>query len=120
VSSVRDSDRIIGLLEADEKGTPGLIVNRLKPEMVAQGDMLNIGDVLDVLMIDLVGTVPEDEQVLVATNRGQPVVLGNHSLAGEAFRNIARRLNGEEVPFLSLEPERGLRTWFKRFVGGKK
>ena len=120
VSSVRDSDRIIGLLEADEKGTPGLIVNRVKPEMVAQGDMLNIGDVLDVLMIDLIGTVPEDEQVLVATNRGQPVVLGNHSLAGQAFRNIARRLNGEEVPFLNLEPERGLRTWFKRFVGGTK
>lgn len=117
VSSVRDSDRIIGLLEADGKETPGLIVNRIKPEMVAQGDMLDIGDVLDVLMIKLLGIVPEDEQVLIATNRGQPAALENHSLAGQAFRNIARRLTGEEVPFMSLEPERGLRGLFKRLWG---
>ena len=118
VSSVRDSDRIIGMLEADEKGVPSLIVNRIKPEMVERGDMLDIGDVLDVLMIKLVGIVPEDDEVLVSTNRGQPAVMGNNSLAGEAFRNIARRLNGEDVPFMSLERERGLRGWLKRMVGG--
>jgi septum site-determining protein MinD len=118
VASVRDSDRIIGLLEADEKGTPSLIVNRIKPAMVAQGDMLAIGDVLDVLMIDLIGIVPEDEEVLIATNRGQPIVLGNNSVAGQAFRNIARRIGGEQVPFMSLEHKRGLRGWFERVVGG--
>jgi septum site-determining protein MinD len=117
VSSVRDSDRIIGLLEADEKGTPSLVINRIKPEMVAQGDMLDIGDVLDVLMIKLIGIVPEDEEVLIATNRGQPIVLENNSQAGQAFRNIARRIGGEQVPFMSLEQKRGLRSWLKRFVG---
>jgi septum site-determining protein MinD len=119
VSSVRDSDRIIGLLEADEKAPPSLIVNRIKPEMVEQGDMLAIGDVLDVLMIKLIGIVPEDEQVLISTNRGLPAALANGSLAGQAFRNIARRISGEEVPFLSLERERGLVGWFKRMVGGR-
>jgi len=118
VASVRDSDRIIGLLEADEKGTPDLIINRIKPDMIAQGDMLDIGDVLDVLMIKLIGIVPEDEQVLIATNRGHPIILENHSLAGQAFRNIARRMSGEEVPFMSLERESGLRRWFKRVMGG--
>jgi septum site-determining protein MinD len=117
VSSVRDSDRIIGLLEADGKGTPSLIVNRIKPEMVARGDMLDIGDVLDVLMIKLIGIIPEDENVLIATNRGQPIVLENNSLAGQAFRNIARRVGGEEVPFMSLEQKRGLRGWFDRLIG---
>ena len=120
VSSVRDADRIIGLLEADEKGTPSLIVNRIKPEMVARGDMLDIGDVLDVLMIKLIGIIPEDENVLIATNRGQPIVLENNSLAGQAFRNIARRVGGEEVPFMSLEQKRGLRGWFDRLVGGER
>lgn len=120
VSSVRDSDRIIGLLEADEKGTPSLIINRIKPDMVAQGDMLDIGDVLDVLMIQLIGIVPEDQEVLIATNRGQPIVLGNHSLAGQAFRNIARRLDGEEIPFISLEQKRGLGAWLRRLIGGEQ
>jgi septum site-determining protein MinD len=115
---VRDSDRIIGLLEADDKAAPSLIVNRIKPEMVDRGDMLDIGDVLDVLMVKLIGIVPEDEQVLISTNRGAPAALENHSLAGQAFRNIARRIDGEEVPFLSLEPERGLRGWFRRVLGG--
>jgi septum site-determining protein MinD len=119
VSSVRDSDRIIGLLEADEKAAPSLIVNRIKPEMVEQGDMLAIGDVLDVLMIKLIGIVPEDEQVLISTNRGLPAALANGSLAGQAFRNIARRIDGEDVPFLSLERERGLRGWLRRVVGSR-
>ncbi len=83
VSSVRDSDRMVGLVEAGEKGAPSLIVHRLKPEMIARGDMLDIGDVLDVLMIELIGIVPEDEQVLIATNHGQPTALEDHSVAGQ-------------------------------------
>ncbi len=102
ISAVRDADRVVGLVEASEKGPARLVVNRLKPEMVSRGDMLDTADVLDILAIELVGIVPEDETVLVSTNRGNPVVLNDHSMAGLAFRNIARRLMGEDVPFLTF------------------
>jgi septum site-determining protein MinD len=108
VSSVRDADRVIGLIEAAEKGPARLIVNRLKPELVQRGDMLDTSDVLDILAIDLIGIVPEDESVLISTNRGSPAALNEKSYAGLAFRNIARRLNGEEVPFQSFREVPGL------------
>lgn len=107
VSAVRDADRIIGLIEAEEKGPGKLILNRVKPEMVRRGDMLGTNDILDVLAIQLIGIVPEDEQVTVATNQGVPVVLDSGSRAGKAFKNIARRLMGEEVPFENLEGKDG-------------
>jgi septum site-determining protein MinD len=107
VSAVRDADRIIGLIEAEEKGPARLILNRVKPEMVRRGDMLGTDDILDVLAIELIGIVPEDEQVTVATNQGVPVVLNASSRAGKAFRNIARRLSGEDVPFESLDGRDG-------------
>lgn len=107
VSAVRDADRIIGLIEAEEKGPGKLILNRVKPEMVRRGDMLGTDDILDVLAIQLIGIVPEDEQVTVATNQGVPVVLDSGSRAGQAFKNIARRLMGEEVPFENLEGKDG-------------
>src|SRR5512142_216844 len=72
VSAVRDADRIIGLAEAEEKPEPRLIINRYKPEMVRRGDMLDISDVLDILAIKLIGVVPEDESILVSTNKGMP------------------------------------------------
>jgi septum site-determining protein MinD len=103
VSAVRDADRIIGLLESSGFDDPGLIVNRLKPKMVAKGDMMDIPDIIDILAIRLMGVVPDDEFIVVSTNRGEPAALSaNRSKAGEAFRNIARRLLGEEVPFLDL------------------
>ena len=105
VSAVRDADRIIGLIEAAEKERMQLVINRLRPEMVRREDMLSIDDVLDVLAIDLLGVVPEDEQIIVATNKGRPVALENHSRAGQAFNNVARRLMGEEVPLMALEKE---------------
>jgi septum site-determining protein MinD len=108
VSAVRDADRIIGLIEAEEKGPPQLILNRLNPEMVKRGDMLAPDDVLELLAINLIGIIPEDESVMVATNRGQPVALDSKSKAGKAFHNIARRLEGEEVPFLDIEVKNGL------------
>ncbi len=107
VSAVRDADRIIGSIEAEEKGPARLILNRVKPEMVRRGDMLGTDDILDVLAIELIGIVPEDEQVTVATNQGVPVVLNASSRAGKAFRNIARRLSGEDVPFESLDGRDG-------------
>src|SRR5512136_535850 len=92
VSAVRDADRVIGLLEADGKGPASLIINRLNPAMVKRGDMLSVEDVLDLLAIDLIGIVPEDENVIVASNKGQPLTLDFKSKAGQAFQNIARRL----------------------------
>lgn len=98
VSAVRDADRVIGLLEAEEKGTPSLIINRIKPALVKQHEMLSPEDVLDLLAVPLLGIVPEDESVIIATNRGTVVVLDEKSRAGQAFRNIALRLMGKEVP----------------------
>ena len=94
VSSVRDADRVIGLLYA-RSITPKLVVNRIVPEMVAKGDMLSHEDVIDVLSVPLVGLVPMDQQVVISSNVGLPLVMQNDSIAGQAFRRIARRLNGE-------------------------
>lgn len=102
VSSVRDADRVIGLVEAYEKPAPRLIINRLRPDMVRRGDMLDTSDVLDVLAIDLLGVVPEDERIITSTNKGQPIALEDHSGAGAAFTRIARRMMGEDVPFGDL------------------
>jgi septum site-determining protein MinD len=103
VSAVRDADRIIGLIEAEEKGPAKLVLNRVNSILVKRGDMLNAQDVLDLLAIELIGVVPEDEAVVVSTNRGQPVALDGKSKAGTAFQNIARRLKGEQVPFMTLD-----------------
>ena len=105
VSAVRDADRIIGLLEASEKNSLQLLINRLRPEMVRREDMLSIDDVLDVLAIDLLGVIPEDEQVIIATNRGRPLALDGRSRAGQAYKNVAGRVMGEDVPLMSLERE---------------
>jgi len=108
VSAVRDADRVIGLVESEQKGPAKLIINRLNSALVKRGDMLNAEDVQDLLAIELIGIVPEDELVLISTNRGQPVVLDQKSDAGLAFMNIARRLNGEEVPFMRLDGKKDL------------
>ncbi len=108
VSAVRDADRIIGLVEAEEKGPARLVINRIKPSMVRRGEMLSADDVLELLAVELIGMVPDDENVITSTNRGLPIVMDGRSKAGQAFRNIARRLQGEEVPFLSLDDEGGL------------
>lgn len=103
VSAVRDADRVVGLIEAEGKGPASLILNRIRPRMVQRGDMLDTADVLDVLAIDLLGIVPEDEAIIVSTNRGIPVVMENTSRAAQAFCNIAARLLGEDVPIMALE-----------------
>ncbi|MBI4732924.1 MAG: septum site-determining protein MinD [Chloroflexi bacterium] len=115
ISAVRDADRVVGLLDAEEKGPASLVINRLNPIMVKRGDMLSVEDVLDLLAIDLIGIVPEDENVLVASNKGQPLALDPKSRAGHAFDNIARRLLGEQVPFMDLDTS-GL---WQRLLGRK-
>jgi len=103
VAAVRDADRVVGLLEADEKGPVRLVINRIKPDMVRRGEMLDVADVLELLAVDLIGIVPEDTAILVAANQGRPLAFSaDSSLAGRAFHNIARRLMGEDVPFLTL------------------
>ncbi|MGA9534064.1 MAG: septum site-determining protein MinD [Anaerolineales bacterium] len=116
VSSVRDADRIIGLIEAEEKGPGKLVVNRIKPEMVRRGDMLDTPDILDVLAIELIGIVPEDERVVVASNQGIPIAQEVGSKAGKAFSNIARRLSGEDVPFDELETNDGFFSRISRMM----
>ncbi len=108
VSAVRDADRIIGLIEAEEKGPARLVINRIKSDMVRRGDMLSAEDVLELLAVELIGLIPEDDNVVTSTNRGTPIALNGKSRAGQAFRNIARRLRGEEVPFLEMEDQGGI------------
>lgn len=121
VSSVRDADRVIGLWESqsnrDQKSSAMLIVNRVRPKMVARGDMLEIDDMLEMLAVDLLGIVPEDEHIIVSTNRGEPAVYHRESKAGQAYHNIARRLMGEQVPIMQLEADDSLWAKLKRIVG---
>ena len=116
VAAVRDADRIIGLVESEEKGPAQLVINRIKPEMVRRGDMLAVEDILELLAVKLIGMVPDDETVVLSTNRGIPVVLEVKSKAGLAFRNIARRLSGEEVPFLNMDHEGGFLNRLSRLI----
>lgn len=118
VSAVRDADRIIGLVEAEEKGPAKLIINRINLSMVKRGDMLSADDVVELLAIPLIGIVPEDETVLVSTNHGQPVVLNEKSQAGNAFLHIAKRLNGEDVPWVSLDGKEGFFNRLGKLISG--
>ena len=114
VSAVRDADRIIGLIEAADKGPGKLIINRLKTDMVKKGEMLSSEDVFDILGLTIIGIIPEDELVLSASNSGIPVTLNMQSKAGMAFNNVARRVIGEDVPFMNLDENPGI---LQRLVG---
>ncbi len=116
VSAVRDADRIIGLVEAAELPTPQLIINRIKPAMVKRGDMMSVDDVTEILAVNVIGIVPEDESVVVSTNRGEAVVFSKQARAGVAFQNIARRLLGENIPFLPMD-EPAKAGWLARLFG---
>mgnify|MGYP002623484815 CR=1 FL=1 len=116
VSAVRDADRIIGLLEANEIKRTDLIVNRIRMDMVKKGDMMSIEDVVDILSVNLIGAVPDDENIVIATNQGEPLV-GTDCLAGKAYLNIVNRILGEDVPLLNLDEKEG---FWKRLFGKKK
>jgi septum site-determining protein MinD len=87
--------------------------------MVKRGDMMDINDMIDILAIDLMGVVPEDETIVVSTNKGEPAVLDMNSGRDKAYRNIAKRLMGEDVPLISLEVEDGLFGKLKKLLGFK-
>ncbi len=118
ISAFRDADRIIGLLESAGLHDPRLIVNRIRYNMVKSGDMMNIEDIIDILAIDLLGVVPDDEMVVITTNKGETVVQENKSTSGQAYRNIIKRIQGEEVPLLDLE-NGGFFNKIKKFFARK-
>ncbi|MFS0751311.1 septum site-determining protein MinD [Oceanobacillus sp. 1P07AA] len=115
-SSVRDADRIVGLLEKEDmKDTPRLVINRIRNHMMKNGDMLDIDDIVNLLSIDLIGIVVDDDEVIKASNNGEPIALHPNSKASIAYRNIARRILGETVPLQALDDEKGIFQRVKEF-----
>ena len=117
ISAVRDADRIVGLLEANEIKNIKLIINKIRPEMVKQGNMLSVQDVSDILAIPLLGNVPDDESIVISTNKGEPLVFRGKSLAAQAYKNIVERILGKEVDFLELDTKKNFMMKLKKIFG---
>ncbi|MBD5558936.1 MAG: septum site-determining protein MinD [Clostridia bacterium] len=117
VSSVRDADRIIGLLSANGIDDVRLLINRVRPELVRRGDMLAIDDTLEILGVDLIGVIPEDERIFRSSNLGEPAVTDHSSLAGQAYSNVTQRVMGEDVPMLDLDHGGGFLGRLKKLFG---
>ena len=111
VSAIRDADRIIGLLEANDIHKIDLVINRIRMDMVERGDMLSKDDVLDILAVDLIGIVPDDENIVISTNQGEPLD-GSNTPAGKAYQNICNRVMGKDVPFMEITGP----TFFQRLA----
>lgn len=105
VTSVRDADRVIGKLDAKGLEDHQLVINRLNYDMTQKGEMLDVSDIVEILSVKLLGVVPDDRDITISTNRGEPIVLNDKSKSGEAFRNVARRILGEEIPLMKFESE---------------
>lgn len=117
VSAIRDADRIIGLLEAGDLRDHRLIVNRIRTDMVKRGDMMSIEDVVDILAIDLIGAIPDDENIVISTNNGAPIVADETITSGKAYMNICRRIAGEEVAYLNLTSNEGFFNKLRSLIG---
>ena len=116
MSAIRDADRIIGLLSAKEEiESYKLLLNRVRPNLIATNDMMSVEDVVELLACDLIGIIPEDTGIISSTNKGDPIVNDEKSLAGQAYRNVARRIMGEEVDFLNLEEDKNFIGKIKNF-----
>ncbi len=115
VSAVRDADRIIGLLEASEIRSPLLVLNRIKAGMVKRGEMMALDDVTEILAIDVLGVVPDDESIVISTNKGEPCVADEKSRAGQAYRNITKRVLGETIPLMPIEEDNNILSKIKKF-----
>ena len=118
ISAIRDADRIIGLLESSEIKNPELIVNRLRPNMVRKGEMMEVEDIVDLLSVDLIGVVPDDEYIITQTNKGEPVIKNKKAPSGKAYIEIARRILGENIDVTIPGKKQGLwekiKGWFKK------
>ena len=120
MSAVRDADRIIGLLEAKEDVKKyRLLVNRVRPNLIKTNDMMSVEDVVGILSAELIGVIPEDTGIITSTNRGEPIVNNEKSLAGQAYLNVARRIKGEEVPFLDIDQPTTCFGKVKKFLSKK-
>ncbi len=119
VSAVRDADRIIGLLEANNLKRPKLIVNRIRVDMVKRGNMMSVEDIEDLLAVDVMGIVPDDENIIITSNKGEPAAMNEKTLIGEAYRNIAGRICGEDIPYIKFETENFI-TRVKKMFGGRQ
>ena len=108
VASVRDADRILGLMEEKGLSDSYLIINRLRPHLIHLENVLSINEIVDLLAIDLIGVIPEDESIFIAANTGEPVVADMKSTAGQAFRNISKRLLGEDVPLMDFKTKKSI------------
>lgn len=119
MSAVRDADRIIGLLESKEEiKSYKLLINRVRPNLIKSNDMMSVEDVVEILSAQLIGIIPEDTGIITSTNKGEPIVNDEKSLAGRAYNNVAKRIMGEEVPFLNLEEDTGVIAKVKKFFSG--
>ncbi len=119
MSAVRDADRIIGLLEAKEEiKSYKLLLNRVRPNLIESKDMMSVNDVVGILEAELIGIIPEDTGIITSTNKGEPIVNDEKSLAGKAYNNVARRIIGEDVPFLNLDEPKGVVARIKKFFSG--
>lgn len=115
ISAVRDADRIIGMLEANGLLNSQLILNRIRVDMVARNEMMSLEDVEEILAIDTLGIIPDEESIVISTNKGEPVVASEGSLSGQAYRNIVKRILGEQIPLMELMPP-SRTTLFQRFL----
>lgn len=116
MSAIRDADRIIGLLESKEGVEKyNLIINRVRPNLIKSNDMMGVEDVVEILSCDLIGVIPEDTNIITSTNKGEPVVNNEKSLAGKAYLNVAKRIMGDEVPFLNIDEPKTLLEKVKNF-----
>lgn len=119
ISSIRDADRVIGLLERENLTATYLVINRIRPHMTQSGDMLDVEDVVSMLSVDPIGYVPDDEEVIKHLNLREPVAMNHEAKAGIAYRNIARRMLGDSVPFLNMDEPDGFFKKVKRLFGMK-
>ena len=117
---VVDADRIIGLLEANEINDIRHIINRIRQDMVKRGDMMDKQDIVEILAIDLIGLVPDDESIIISTNKGEPAILDEKSAAGKAYKNIAKRILGHDIPIVELQTQEGFFSKIKKMFGAAK
>src|SRR5574344_1898853 len=113
ISEIRDADRISGLLESSEIRNPELVINRLRPNMVKKGEMMDVNDIVDLLSINLIGVIPDDEYIITQTNKGEPAVVNKKAPSGKAYIEVARRILGENIEVTIPGKDEGFLDKFK-------
>nr|YP_007476314.1 septum site-determining protein [Diacronema lutheri]YP_009863835.1 septum site-determining protein minD [Pavlova sp. NIVA-4/92]AGE93812.1 septum site-determining protein [Diacronema lutheri]QKE31166.1 septum site-determining protein minD [Pavlova sp. NIVA-4/92] len=115
LASIRDADKVIGLLLSKQIEKVNLVINRVRPEMVQRNNMISVDDIVDILSTNIIGVIPEDKNIIISTNRGEPIVKDkNKSLISQSLKDTARRITGQKIPFLDLESHWIKRLFFKR------